>query len=207
VRFGNCRSIAFLACILATTQAQSVEFEQLRFGMTLEEVQALTPGIEWNYIPSASGDRPAEEIEAPDIVSLAGLLFTAKIYHGPDNRHRMTFLRAEPAPNAAACKAQGIALITDLETKVGSFQWPGKQTTGEHLIRVGVGSTAEVTGVSSSPARQPARKHVQDIKTTAFGLRSRKSVGTGPNHIEMDVIADFKQRHCVLEFTLQRGMR
>jgi hypothetical protein len=205
VHTGIRRSAALLAFFVGVVQAQSVEFRQLRLGMTLDEVQAMTPGIEWAYVPSSRADRAAEEIEAPDIISFGGLLFTAKIYHGPDNQHRMTFLREEAVPNAAACEAQGIALIADLETKVGAFQWPGKLVTGEHLVHVGTGSTAEVSGWSAHSKPVP-RQRFRDPGTTGFGLRSRKAVGQGLDRVQMDVIAELEKRRCVLKFALQRGM-
>jgi hypothetical protein len=223
VHSGICPSIAVLACLAGTAQAQSVEFGQLRIGMTLDEVQATTPGIEWTYVPSAASDRPAEEIEAPNIISFGGQLFAAKIYHGPDNRHRMTFLREESVTNAAACEAQGKALVADLESKVGAFQWRDKLAAGERLVNVGRGSTAEVSGSSTrsgpgsgkrvAPCRAAGASRdslrcapVRNSNAPRFGLRSRKTVGQGPDRVQMDVTVGLQKHSCLLKFAVQRGM-
>ena len=197
--------IALLACFIGTAQAQSVEFGQLHIGMTLEEVQAVTPGVEWAYVPSSTADRPSEQIEAPNVISFGGRLFTARIYQGADNRHQMTFLREEAVPNAAACEAQGSALLADLESKVGTFQWTGKPPTGGQLIHVGTRSTAEVSGWGAH-SRSVPRKRFRDGSTTGFGLRSRRIVGAGMDRVQMDVIAELNKHSCVLKFAVQRGL-
>ena len=198
------RGVVVLVCFVSAAQAQSLQFGPLRFGMTFAEVRAATPGIDWTDVPPAIAGRPQTEIKAVGVISFAGMPFDAVVLHAAGDRYRIGFSHAEPVANAAACEAKGIALVADIEGRVGPFEWPVKLIGGEQLIRVGKESLAQVNGWTSRFQPVP-RDRFAAPSTTGFGLRSRRSIGEDLDRIEMNVKADLEGQTCNLELVVRRN--
>ncbi len=139
---------------LAATPASLPGLGPLRVGMSLEELRAATPGIEWKTgRPMKYSGQPTEY--KADGVRIADLPFSAEVYARHHGAYGLTLEHASAAQDANECEQSARAVFAVIETQTGPMKPPGEMYRGEESEEIGARSTVKLSQVLSMADYKP----------------------------------------------------
>ncbi len=157
---------------LAATPAPLPGFGPLRVGMSLEELRAATPGIEWKTgRPMKYSGQPTEY--KADGVRIADLPFSAEVYARHHGAYGMTLEHASAALDADQCEQSARAVFAVIEPQTGPMEPSGLMIRGEESEPIGASSTVKLSQVlSMADYKAISRAKLQNRKPERRWLRA-----------------------------------
>ena len=171
---------------LATLPTEPTGFGPLRIGMSLEELRAATPGVEWTAgQPLKYSQRPTEFTASG--VLLAERPFVAKVSSRHHGSYRLAMEYAYPAPDADHCEQSARAVFAFIEPQTGAMQPPGEMIRGEEAEAIGARSTVKLSQVlqeadfkpisrAKLKGRKPARRWLRAATIDSTGKSDNQSI-------------------------------
>lgn len=133
---------------LAATPAPLPGLGPLRVGMSLDEIRAATPDIEWKTgRPMKYSGQPTEY--KADGILIAGLPFSAEIYARHHGAYGMTLEHASAAQDADQCEQSARAVFAVIEPQTGPMEPSGAMIRGEESEPIGARSNVKLSQVLS----------------------------------------------------------
>ena len=178
----------------------------LRFGMSLEELHAATPGVEW------TAGRPLKYSQKPTEFTASGVLlaerpFVVKVSSRHHGFYRMELDHAYAAPDADDCEQTARAVFASIEPQTGPMQPPGEMIRGEEGEAIGAWSTVTLSQVLKEEEFKPiSRAKLKGRKPARRWLRAttRESAATHANPlIELETVPG--QTEAMFAMDYQRG--
>ena len=178
----------------------------LHFGMSLEELHAATPGVEW------TAGRPLKYSQKPTEFTASGVLlaerpFVVKVSSRHHGFYRMELDHAYAAPDADDCEQTARAVFASIEPQTGPMQPPGEMIRGEEGEAIGAWSTVKLSQVLKEEEFKPiSRAKLKGRKPARRWLRAttRESATTHANPlIEFETVPG--QTEATFAMDYQRG--
>ena len=163
----------------------------LRIGMSLEELRAATPGVEW------TAGRPLKYSQKPTEFTASGVLlaerpFVVKVSSRHHGFYRMELDHAYAALDADDCEQTARAVFAFVEPQTGPMQPPGEMIRGEEGEAMGAWSTVKLSQVLKEEEFKPiSRAKLKGRKPARRWLRAttRESAAAHANpFIELETI-------------------
>ena len=180
--------LAVVASVLATASFAAppvtpMGFGPLRLGMSLEEVRAATPGVEWTTgRPLKYSGQPTEFMT--EEVLLAERPFEARVFLGHHGSYSLSLQHLYAAPDADHCEQTARAIFAAIEPQTGPMYPPGAIIHGEETEAIGARSTVKLSQVLSMAnykpisraklkGKQPARRWLRATTSESSARSSR----------------------------------
>ena len=155
----------------------------LRIGMSLEELRAATPGVEWTTGRPLKYSQKPTEFTASSVL-LAERPFVAKVSSRHHGFYRLEMEHAYAAPDADDCEHTARAVFASIEPQTGPMQPPGEMIRGEEGEAIGAWSTVKLSQVLKEEEFKPiSRAKLKGRKPARRWLRAttRESAATHAN--------------------------
>ena len=194
----------------------------LRIGMSLEELRAATPGVEW------TAGRPLKYSQKPTEFTTSGVLlaerrFVVKVSSRHHGFYSLELDHAYAAPDADDCEQTARAVFAFVEPQTGPMRPPGEMIRGEEREAMGAWSTVKLSQVlkeeefkpisrAKLKGRKPARRWLR--ATTLENAANRTNpfieLETIPGHAEATFAMDYRRRDnddtCHIRLVAQRAL-
>ncbi|MCC7198525.1 MAG: hypothetical protein IT483_03340, partial [Gammaproteobacteria bacterium] len=181
----------------AESEVTAIRLGPIRFGMSLDEIQAAVPGAGWQTVARSEFTGRAFKIAAADAIDFGGRRMKVEArQHRYDWDVILSARSAEAGPQA--CEQAGLAMLAALEDGAGALA--GATNEGGESVPFGQASTARFSALDENsrpvPRRKLARAKVDRLSLSAQRLAER---------LEVKAYAAYDDRNadnCVLSVTV-----
>jgi hypothetical protein len=221
------RTLFVGASLLATTSFAATPqaptgLGPLRIGMSLEELRATTPGVEW------TAGRPLKYSQKPTEFTASGVLlaerpFVVKVSSRHHGFYSMELDHAYAAPDADDCEQTARAVFAFVEPQTGPMRPPGAMIRGEEGEAIGAWSTVKLSQVlkeeefkpisrAKLKGRKPARRWLRatTLESAANHTNPFIELETVSGHAEATFAMDYRRRDnedtCHIRLVAQRAL-
>lgn len=196
-------------------------FGPLQVGMSLEELRAATPGVEWSASNLLKYSGRPTEFRA-DTVPVADRAFTARIAARHHGAYSLSLEHVYAAPDADHCEQTARAIFAVIEPQTGPMHPPGTMISGEEAEAIGARSTVKLSQVLSMAnykpisraklkGKQPARRWLRattsrrDVSSSRLVVFEDETAGQNKASFSMDYEQEAANESCRIRLEAARS--
>lgn len=157
---------------VSATQVPLIQLGPIRFGMSLDEMQAAVPGARWEVTTRSKFTGRAFNVVAADAFDFGGRRMEVRARDEKYDRDVVLTSRTTE-PDVQSCERAGLAFLGALEQAAGQLQ--GDSSAYGELVPFGNGSTALFTAFDPR-SRLLARKSLGRAQVDRMGLAAKREM-------------------------------